>query len=32
MLAGGICALQSLVQGDVAMQGMFVSMDDAFTD
>jgi hypothetical protein len=33
MLAGVICALQSLVESDVAMQGMFVSMDDdAFTD
>jgi hypothetical protein len=31
MLAGVICALQSPV--DVAMQGMFVLMnDDAFTD
>jgi hypothetical protein len=33
MLAGVICALQSLVESDVAMQGMFVLMDDdAFTD
>lgn len=34
MLAGVICALQSLVESDVAMQGMFVLTDDdaAFTD
>lgn len=33
MLAGVICALQSPVESDVAMQGMFVLMDDdAFTD
>jgi len=33
MLARVICALQSPVESDVAMQGMFVLMnDDAFTD
>lgn len=33
MLAGVICALQLPAESDVAMQGMFVLMnDEAFTD